>query len=113
MHEFGIVHNIEQQVRKLLAEHNATRPTKIVVKACAQDGISRESMEFAFKHVIDSAGWNGAVLELTIDPTQATCTHCNTSFGYSPDQSRCPQCDSDAVKLEQSPGPILQTVELE
>jgi len=113
MHEFGIIHNIEDQVRQLLTKHDATRPTRIVVKASEQDALSRESMEFAFQHMIDEAGWQGAELDLQIEPAKATCTDCNQTFEYQPNQPNCPHCGSDKIKPEPSPGPILQSVEME
>jgi len=113
MHEFGIVHDIEEKVRELLAKHNASRPTKIVVKACEQDGISRETMQFAFQHVIDEAGWQGAKLELQIEPTHAVCQQCRHRFEYTVESPNCPQCRSASVRIEPSPGPTLMSVEME
>jgi hydrogenase nickel incorporation protein HypA/HybF len=113
VHEFGIVGEIEEQVRELLSRHNATRPIRIVVKATTQDGLSREAMAQAFEHVMEHAGWRGAELELQIEPARGRCNNCRQEFDCLPDELACPFCGSDAIVLDPCAGPLLMSVEME
>ena len=113
MHEFGIVQAIEDQVRQLLREHHAARPTRIVVKASTQDGLSREALMFAFRHMTESAGWTGTDLELQIETRSVPCPNCRQSFEPARDQLFCPQCGGAVTEQDLPSGPVLMSVEME
>ena len=94
MHELSIAESILDAVRKEIALHPGTVPTRVGIKIGSMAAIDSESLTFCFDAIVTGTEWANLKLETNVVPAQRICNNCRDVFVVEDYNSICPACGS-------------------
>lgn len=94
MHELSIAESILDAVRKELALHPGTVPTRVGVKIGSMAAIDSESLTFCFDAIVTGTEWANLKLDTNVVQASRICNNCRNVFVVEDYNSICPECSS-------------------
>jgi len=95
MHELSIAESILDAVRKEIALHPGTVPTRVGIKIGSMAAIDSESLTFCFDAIVTGTEWANLKLETNVVPAGRICNSCHNVFVVEDYNSICPACGSN------------------
>src|SRR3954454_3675197 len=97
MHELSIAESILDAVRKEIALHPDTVPTRVGIKVGSMAAIDPESLAFCFDAIVAGTEWSNLKLDINVVPASRICNNCRYVFVVEDYNSICPACASSAT----------------
>jgi hydrogenase nickel incorporation protein HypA/HybF len=94
VHELSIAESILDAVRKEIALHPGTVPTRVGVKVGSMAAIDPGALTFCFEAVVAGTDWANLKLDTNVIPARRICNTCRNVFEVEDYNSICPACAS-------------------
>ena len=94
MHELSIAESILDAVRKEIALHPGTVPTRVGVKIGSMAAIDPEALKFCFDAIVNGTDWAELKLDTNVILASRICNNCRNVFVVEDYNSICPACSS-------------------
>lgn len=113
MHEYSIVQALIEQCEGHVAENDAKKVTKVVVKIGKMSGVEPHLLETAFDTFKENSVCDGAEFVMNIQALTIECNKCKITTELKEIYYRCPKCESLDVKVIDGEDMFLMQLELE
>jgi len=112
VHELGITQGIIDRAREVAVRNGARKVTDLYLTMTPAADFTFDSIEMYFEMLAEEDDlFQGARLHLQWAPVAATCLSCSDEFSTEAQLPVCPQCGSQAVRLD--PGaPMVQLTDV-
>lgn len=111
MHEFGIIENIFQSIKKIAAENQLKTITKISLKIGKMRQLVPEFLQFAFQTLSKNSLASDAKLIIEEIPITIKCDQCNHTAIVEDLVFACPKCLANDVTIISGKELILESIE--
>src|SRR5664279_1448310 len=95
MHELSIAESILDAVRKEIALHPGTYPTRVGVRIGSMAAVDPESLNFCFNAVVRGTEWESLKLATNIVQARRICNRCGHVFVIEAYNAVCTVCFSE------------------
>src|SRR5271166_2755282 len=95
MHELSIAESILDAVRKEIALHPGTFPTRVGVRIGAMAAIDPQALTFCFDAVVQGTEWGDLKLDTNVIPARRICNNCAHIFAVENYNAVCAACSSE------------------
>jgi hydrogenase nickel incorporation protein HypA/HybF len=113
MHELSIAESILDAVRKEIALHPGTLPTRVGIKIGSMAAIDPEALKFCFDAVVSGTEWSELKLDTNVIAASRICNNCRNVFVVEDYNSICPACSSSATTPDGGDELDLEYLEVE
>jgi len=108
VHELGITQGIIDRARAAATEAGAVGVKRLYLAITPAADFTQDSIEMYFEMLAgEDAFFEGAELVFEWAPADATCLECGQTFSAEGEAARCPGCDGDQLRYDQSV-PMIQ-----
>lgn len=112
MHELSVCLALMDQVRRIAAEHGATRVERIVLQVGPLSGIEPALLKNAFPLASAGTPADGASLVIEGSPVEVTCTVCGAVSEALPNRLLCAACGDFRTRVTSGEEMTLVSLEL-
>ncbi|MBX7109040.1 MAG: hydrogenase maturation nickel metallochaperone HypA [Chitinophagales bacterium] len=110
MHELSIANSVLSIAEKAAPAANDGTVSAVNLQIGALSGIETDALTFAFSVIREDTLLKHAVLNIEIIPGEAACLQCALVFAIEGYSSACPQCGSNAIRIQK--GKELKVISL-
>ncbi len=110
MHEVGIISAMLKTLERVMVEEKLSHIDKIVLEVGELSGVVPHYMEECFPAAVYKTPFEDLKMELEVVPGTIRCLECGNTFSFQGTRWKCPDCESEKLKLVEGTGLLIKEI---